>query len=237
VRQKITALTRSVIGPEIIEETTNSIVVKDLLDASNFSMQKGLKRMYLIAGEMQRGAFSELLTHERKFDIMARDDEVDKFYWMVAKQYNMMLKDVFYAEKLCMTPQVALGYLLVGRSVERIADHAAKIAANAANVKKRVPIVPKVMEASNKTLGLMDRAMSAFFKGDFEDANDVVTQSRALEETISSLSHEVYALKLDPVSVVSMAYIIDSLGRTLSYTVDIAEAAINHNYVVGQTPP
>ena len=73
-----------------------------MLDATDFSIQKGLKRMFLITKDMHQHAISLLTTGAMKTteEIISRDDDVDKLIWMISTQYNMILQDVFYAEKL-----------------------------------------------------------------------------------------------------------------------------------------
>jgi phosphate uptake regulator len=233
IRQKIRRLSYSVIGPEIIDETSNSVTVKDLLDASDFSLVKGVKRMYLIAKSMHRDAIIALNNQDIELmeDVESRDDEVDKFYWMIAKQYNLVLKDVFFADKMGITPQEALGYLLVARSIERIADHAKKLASNAKNVRGNLAIIPKITEASDAIIEVLDGAINAFYRNKFEYANEVVDKSKSLAETTEKLTREILALKGDAATIVSIAYIVDSLERTRAYVLDIAETSINHYFV------
>lgn len=232
IRQKIRKLSYNVIGPEIIDETSNSVTVKDLLDASDFSMVKGIKRMYLIAKSMHRDVIIALNNHDTDLmeDVESRDNEVDKFYWMIAKQYNLVLKDVFFADKMGITPQEALSYLLIARSIERIADHAKKLAGNAKNVMENLAIIPKITEASDAIIGVLDGAISAFYRNKFEYANEVVDKSKTLAKTTEKLTREVLALDGDAATIVSVAYIVDSLERTRAYVLDIAETSINHYF-------
>ena len=232
VRQKIRKLSYNVIGPEIIDETSNSVTVKDLLDARDFSMTKGIKRMYIISRSMHRDAIIALKNHDIELaeDVESRDDEVDKFYWMIAKQYNLVLKDVFFADKMGITPQEALGYLLVARSIERIADHAKKLAGNVKNVRENLAIIPRITEASDAIIGVLDGAINAFYRNKFEYANEVVDKSKSLAETTEKLTREIFALKGDAATIVSIAYIVDSLERTRAYVLDIAETSINHYF-------
>ncbi|MFQ6061151.1 MAG: AbrB/MazE/SpoVT family DNA-binding domain-containing protein, partial [Thermoplasmata archaeon] len=49
VRSAVRDFSRMTIGTEIIEETTNLMVVKDLLDPSDLPFQKSTRRMYYIS--------------------------------------------------------------------------------------------------------------------------------------------------------------------------------------------
>lgn len=100
-RHKIRNLSYSVIGPEIIDESLNSITVKDLLDATDFSIIKGVKRMDIITKGMYFDALTAFKNRDKELseDIESRDNDVDKLHWLISKQFNLILKDVFFQIK------------------------------------------------------------------------------------------------------------------------------------------
>ncbi|HVP99943.1 MAG TPA: PhoU domain-containing protein [Candidatus Thermoplasmatota archaeon] len=232
MRQKIRQITHNVIGPEIIDETSTSVKVKDLLDSGDLSMIQGIKRMYMISRGMHRDAILALTNHDLELaeDVASRDSEVDKFNWMIAKQHNLVLNDVFFADAMGVKPQEVLGYLLVARSIERIADHARKLADNVRHLNKKTTILPKITEISESILKEYDEAINAFHRGQFDDANKVVNTARELGKITAQLRQEFFSLKLDTETVVALALVADSLERTRAYVIDIAETAINHQY-------
>ena len=232
VRQGIRRMIQGLIGLEIIDETNNSVKVKDLLDSSDLSLVQGLRRMYVITRGMNRDAINALQNHDCELaeDVELRDDEVDKFYWMIAKQYNLVLNDMFFADKLGVKPQEVLGYLLVARSIERIADHAKKLASNVQHLKVKTDIMSKIAETSDEILREFDDAINAFHRNTFEHANMVLNKTEIIRKKTLELTQQIVSLKLDPESIVSLAYIVDSLERTRAYILDIAETAINHQF-------
>jgi len=234
MRQQIRQITQNVIGPEIIDETSTSVKVKDLLDSGDLSLIQGLKRMYTISRGMHRDAISALLNHDLDLadDVASRDNEVDKFNWMIAKQHNLVLNDLFFADKMGVKPQEVLGFLLVARSIERIADHARKIADNTKHLDKSLPILTKISDISDAILKEYDEAMSAFYRSKFEHANDVVNKARALGKLTTQLQLDIFSMKLSSETIVALALIADSLERTRAYIIDIAETAINHQYTL-----
>jgi phosphate uptake regulator len=233
MRRQIQEMVHRVIGMEIIDDAANTVTVKDLLDASDFSLLKGIKRMYSIARGMHHDAITALSKKDTVLaeDVETRDEQVDKLCWMIAKQYNLILKDVFFANKMDTTPQAALGYLLIARSLERIADHAVKIAQNAQNVRNNNATIKKITETSETVLGLLDGTLNAFYLNNFEYADEVMDKLRELEGPIENLKQKILKDKSDAITIVSLAYIVDSLERTRSYATDIAEVSINHYFV------
>jgi len=233
VRQDIRDLTHNVIGPQLIEESSNTMVLRDLLDSSDFSMVKGIKRMHMITRDMHQDAIGVLNSRNREVaeDVESRDQEVDKLYWMISKQYNQVIRDVFFADKMGVSAIEAQGYLLVARSLERVADHAGRIAANAAKVREKEGLAPKIMAMSAEVIKLLDDAVGSFNQNNFDNANEVVNRAHLLSRNIENLSQEVLLMKGEATNIVPLAYIVDSIERTRAYASDIGEAAINHCFV------
>lgn len=234
VRQSIRRFSKNLIGPEIIEEGQNTITMRNLLDASDFSLAKGIRRMHVIARDMHLEAVEALRTGniESAAEVKSRDDEVDKLYWMIAKQYNLVLRDFSLAEKMQIRPQEALGYLLVARSLERIADHAARIATNAQESLKGEALMGRMVLLSGAIIALLDDATSAFYKGRSDLSHEIVNRSRDLRKSAQEMKHDLLTLHEEPTTIVPLAYVIESLERTLAYATDIAEIGINHTYSV-----
>jgi len=232
MRQKIRILTHNVIGPEIIDEGSTSVQVKDLLDSSDLAPKQVLKRMYVITRGMHRDAIEALLRHDIDLadDVATRDDDVDKFYWLIAKQYNLVLNDMFFAEKMHINVKEILGYVLVARSIERIADHAKKIATNAREITLDHECLERISHTSEKILKSFDSAINAFHRNKFDPANDVINDSKKLSEEISLLKENMFSLDADAKNVALLAYVIDSLERTRAYVIDIAEVSVNHQF-------
>jgi phosphate uptake regulator len=231
-RQKIRILTHNVIGPEIIDESSSNVQIKDLLDSSDLAPKQVLKRMYVITRGMHRDAIDSLAQHDRELseDVTTRDDDVDKFYWLIAKQYNLVLNDMFFADKMKIHVKEILGYLLVARCIERIADHAKKIATNAIEITITHESLDKIVGVSDQILKEFDNAINAFQRNKFETANEVIETSNRLSIAIQQLKTELFEIKAEPKIVASLAYVIDSLERTLAYMIDIAEISINHQF-------
>src|SRR5207247_11181337 len=80
-----------VIGPEMNEESMNSVVIQDLSDTAELSAEKCLRRMHLTVRAMHEDALQALRAQDDALarDVSQRDQDVDRLYWMVAKQYNL----------------------------------------------------------------------------------------------------------------------------------------------------
>jgi phosphate uptake regulator len=222
---------KRIIGIEITEEEASSITLQDFLDPREFHMDKALRRMSILTQAMQDEAFGTLL--EPRADAIQsvedRDNEVDRLYWLVNKQYHAMLRDVTYAAKMEMSASQALNFLLVARLMERTADHADRIAAQAMLVdrtKAAEESLAKLEKEARRAAELFRASFQCFLKRDAKRANQVIDEADAFLKTQEKWLKE--AATVGGESVAHLAFIIESIGRTAAYAADICEVAINH---------
>ena len=231
-RAAIRQVVRRLIGLEVVEEEPNSVTVQDFLDPREFHMDKALRRMVMITQAMQEEAFAAL--KDPAPDLLAslkdRDDEVDRLYWLVNKQYHAMLRDVSYAAKMELSPTQALNFLLVARLVERTADHADRIATQAAALqrgnKQTDAFIARLEKEGRRAAELFREAIQTFLKRDAKRANALVETADDFARTREKLLKDAAALGGEPVS--HLALILESIGRTAAYAADVAEVSINH---------
>jgi len=187
--------------------------------------------MYTIARSMHRDAISMLRNRNKMLaeDISHRDNDVDKLYWLIARQQNMVAMNVNLARKMGVSAEGVVNYFLISRIIERIADHAVRIARNIANlVDEKVDrkIITAIESASALALEIFDESIKAFLKGDIRlaDSNiESLTKLASLCEKIIRL-----ALRERSAIAVSIGYITESIRRTGEYAADISECVINH---------
>lgn len=232
VRQRVRRISQYMIGPQIIDESLTSISFKDMLDASDFSMSKAVKRMQLITLDMLKESMKMLKDGKgRGEDMNFRDDEVDKLNWMITKQYYRILRDALFADKLNMTAREAMSYLLIARSVERMADHALKINSNAQELNGGIVIAKELEDMVQRIGVLSDDVLNAFFRNRHDQSYDLVTRAQGIVAELEKMKKVLLSDCSDARVIVPMAYIIDSLERITSYAEDIAEISINHQFV------
>jgi phosphate uptake regulator len=239
LKRTVKEISRMVIGPEVMEETSNTVVLHDLSDPVELPQEKCVRRMHLIVSSMHRDAVLALtsLDEELADDVMDRDPDVDRLFWMASKQYNLILKDRRLAEKLGVDIFYGMSLMLVARGVERIGDHAEKIAKNAViaiRAGKPFGDIEEIVRHSESSLSILDSAMQALFKHDIEGANLAIDAGEKLVEEVERL----YSTMQSPSKALTVAKtsILDSITRTTMYAADIAEIAINNAMRGGQVP-
>ncbi|MBN1677801.1 MAG: AbrB/MazE/SpoVT family DNA-binding domain-containing protein [Candidatus Thermoplasmatota archaeon] len=230
IRKVVRDFTRKVIGPEIVEESSNVISIQDVADHSHLDMKKILRRMHLMSRSMHIDAMDSMLSGNTELagDVVSRDDEVDRLYWFVSKQQSMVLRDLATARKMGLTVAEASFYLSASKALERIADHAARIAHSAASLPaEKLPdkLVKGLQSYSTAVIAALDQSVEALMKGDMDGANVVADESERIRESGEALIQQIMDHRGK--FVVPLARVVESLERSGLYSADIAEIAIN----------
>lgn len=230
IRKTVIDFTRKVIGSEIVEESGTSVTIQDVADHSHLDMRKILRRMHLMSRSMHVDAMEALRKSDGSLaeDVLARDDEVDRLYWFIAKQQSMILRDPAVGRKMGIGISEASFYLSAAKALERIADHAARIAhsASALSSEHLNDKLVKGMETYSSTvLSVLDRSVESMLKEDMLTANEVADESEQLRRDGEKLIQQIMNHRVK--FAVPFARVVESLERTALYSVDIAEIAIN----------
>jgi len=231
MRVIIRKFTQTTIGQEIVEETDTTITLKDLLNPTEMPFDKTIKRMHIIVKSMHEDAMRALEENDRKLaeDVISRDNDVDRLHWLVARQHNIILRNVSLAEKMDTTLEISSICFLISRIIERIGDHVVRIAQNILNLvddKLNKEIVERIHSASELSLDIFNKSIGAFFRRDIKASNENIDSVSRLE----SLCEEINTLALQQIGVtaISIGYIVESIRRVGEYAEDISEIVINH---------
>jgi phosphate uptake regulator len=230
VRTVVRDFTRMTIGQEVVEETGTEIAIKDLLNPAEMPFDNTIKRMFVIVKTMHEDAVTALETHNRTLanDVINRDTDVDRLNWLIARQTNMMMQNASLSRKMGISQNLAMHYYMLSRIIERIGDHAVRIAEHS------LPIIDmdfdkKFMNAIKRSsamaLELFDRSIVSFFNADMKEAHRNIESLTALENLCGDINTMV--LKQDSLVALNIAYISESIRRAGEYAGDISETVIN----------
>ena len=219
------------IGQEVTEESATAIRIKDLLNPSELPFENTLKRMFVIVKSMHEDAISAIEQQDVELagEVIEEDRDVDRLQWLIARQTNMAMKNGSLSRKMGTSPVEASSFAAVARILERIGDHAVRIAKNAV-VLAGDGVEPETAErlrtASAFSLGIFDRALASFFTRDMRLANRTIEEVREAE----ALAEEIHTIALSQAvgPAVALGYIAESIRRLGEYSGDIAETVINH---------
>ena len=231
-RGAIREATQSLVGLEVLEETKDEIVIRDLLDSSELSIHNAVTRMRLIAASMLEDALLALrdLDRDLAHDVIQRDDDVDRLWMVVSRIFRATLRTPKASEELGLPREVCFDYHSSARQLERIGDHATKIAHLTLEIDQEVPedVVVAIEELHEEVVSVIDGGMDALFTDDSEEAtrlaNDVREQVREIDQTARGIDELLR--ELDPAHAQLVGLIVDSVSRTADYGGNIAETAL-----------
>jgi phosphate uptake regulator len=231
VRNVIRSFTQLAVGPEIIEETETTIILKDLHNLSEMPFDRTIKRMYIIVKGMHEDVMRILKTKDISLvdDVLSRDNDVDRLHWLVSRQYNILLQNTNLAEKMNVTIGIASTYFLISRIIERIGDHIVRIAQNTPTLITNSldqKIIEKILTASTLSLDIFNNSVNSLFKKDIKASHETFESLIKLETLCEEIN--TLALQQKGIVAISIGYIIESIRRTGEYAEDISENVINY---------
>ena len=137
---------------------------------------------------------------------------------------------MLFKEMGLMSPRECLGYRLIVKSIERIADHAARIAdiilsLNLSKINSN--LLKDISSIAERSYAIYQEAINSLYKLDIKQANDSIMKVKELTGMEEDLAERIFKLRLDVETITGLRLILESLRRIAEYAADIAEIVIN----------
>ncbi len=231
VRQVVRDFAQMTIGPEVIEETDSMMLLKDLLNPMEMPFDNTLKRMYVIVKNMHIDAVSAIEKNNPVLadDVITRDNDVDRLHWLIARQMNVILKNVNLSRKMDISTSLVVNTYLISRIVERIGDHAVRVAENMKKIEGEdigKDTKKAIRAASTLSLAIFDKSIVSFFQGDIIASHKNIEAIAELDEACEQINS--LSMTMGTPLAISLHYIAESIRRTGEYAGDISETVINY---------
>jgi phosphate uptake regulator len=223
---------RKFVGTEIVTESRSEIALHVLLSYAELPIDTAMRRMSLLATSMHQDVIVALkeLNYELANQVSKMDDEIDRFNFYIIRQLNTTLQRTNPPGEMGLESlSECLGYRLITKAVERIADHAARIADNVQLIKKPISqeIYEKIDEMSIFSTSMFEASIASLFKRDVGLADEVVQRKTVIERYESDLIRFIFTHEQSVDTVSSLRLIVESLKRVSDYSSDIAEIVID----------
>jgi len=118
-------------------------------------------------------------------------------------------------------------YHTSAKQLERIADHSAKVAEIVPSLERKIDeeLASKIKKAAERSVHIMDKALSSLEEADIDLANEALAKSAEVEDTLLELNEMLR--NLDSQSSQLLGIVADSIDRVKEYGINIAETALN----------
>jgi phosphate uptake regulator len=227
---------RSLIGTEIIADSSDIITIQVLLTLPELSVNTAVRRMFLIASSMHRDALVAL--KEKNYDIamgvIRSDDEVDRFSLYILRNLVMATNNERVLQEIGLkNASDCLSYRVTVKSIERVADHASRIASKSMEIQSLIPslITEKLEKLSNSALEVLTSAVEAFLRRDYNLADKIADKSDnvlGIEREIMLFLDSLENNDIDSHNInAGVKLILEDIRRTVEHASDIAESAMN----------
>jgi len=230
-RRVIRDAVQGLVGLEVIEETSDRVVLQDLLDSSELSVHNAITRMQLVSLTMLEDAIDALIADDDDLaeDVKQRDEDVDRLWYMVSRVFRTVLRNPTAATDIGFPRETVFDYQSSARQLERIADHATKIADLSLEIDAiSGETAEKLRELQQEAVIVPETAMEALLTDESDDATELANEARGKIRAVDDLAREVdkQVREADPQSAQVLGLVVDSLSRTADYGGNIAESAL-----------
>ncbi|MEM2082566.1 MAG: phosphate uptake regulator PhoU [Candidatus Bathyarchaeia archaeon] len=226
------AIRRKLVGVEVMESSADRIVVQSLLGHAEFPLKAAISRMHVLSSLMHRDAMRALKEVDLSLadDVEQRDDDVDRLYFFVVRQLKSAVVDRSLIKELGLSgPKDCLGYRIVAKSLERIADHATNIAqaARLLSAPMRAGLMESIEEAGSVAMDVCEYAMRALSGLDVELAQRSISLAQEVGAFEKTITRKILESGATAQSMMGLRLALESIRRTADYGADISEIAIN----------
>jgi phosphate uptake regulator len=128
-RRVLSRVTRNLTGLTVAAEAERTATVRTMLDPGEVSVRQSVRHLSFTALSMHRDAVDALLSEDAGGVQLDRDDQADRLFAMVDRQFSCGLARLETLEALGFDRTALFECWLAARELERVADHAERIGA------------------------------------------------------------------------------------------------------------
>jgi len=219
-------------GGEIVEESVNQITIQILLKPAEFPLDKLLLRMATMAFDMAMDVGGAMRSGDKNvfIDVISRDEDVDKLYFMASRWLTNMLDDQSALKGYGMKDaNDCLEYRMACRNIERVADHVCTMSEKYLPVVDEVPkeLARKYAEALESAASVFIRSVNCLQSGSLAEANKAIHDSRHVLTHVGELMEALVKSDLSITAVSSLVVVVGSMRRIAEYGIGISELVFN----------
>jgi len=224
------------IGVEVIDESSDRLTIQVLVNVKELPVNASLQRMAHVASGMLKDGLTGLLTNDRQVleDVLDRDNVVDKLYLYTLRQINAVIRGYLKIQDIGLGGiGETLEYGIVAKSIERVADHAQRIAFNVIKIidygnSIDSDVVDALRDYDNVVNDIFMSSVNSFIRRNRKKAHELLDNTPSLISQIENKVSKVASkVQRDVALYFHLRMIMDSMRRVTDYSMDISEATID----------
>lgn len=228
-RRVISATARRFIGLETLESTETLITLQSLLDSATVSVEQSTIQLKQVALSMHEDAVTTLLEQDEDLaeHVIERDNQVDRLYAMISRHFQRSLVSLRETEELELDQSDLYDYQTTARQLERVGDHAEKIATLTTQFENPLPagFAEKIETKAEASRRIVEQAASTIIgDADIETAHSALDNRDELTADLEDLERDLHERDVPESHLIALT--LDSLTRTAEYGGNIAEVAL-----------
>lgn len=221
-------IVNKLIGPEILEETINKVVIQDLLSSEELQAERALKRIRTVVKSMIQDSISALMDSNKELavDVIQRDNDVDRLNLLISRQFTEILRSGSVKQEM-LNSITAFTYMQAASNLERIGDHACRIAEVASQCDSALPkeMAEEVSKLEPVFGNLIDDSLSYLLQTNSGKANELIDKTREIQRHVQLIANSSGAN--DQSEMLVRLVVASSIERMLDYIMNIGELTIN----------
>jgi phosphate uptake regulator len=230
---------RGLTGLTIVNQGPRFVTIENFVEPTRFPIDGLLRRLHYLTSRMERLALGVLAGEAvGRIDEVARMEiEVDRLYWLVARQLLLAAQNRTVAAKIGVTePRHLLGDRVVSVALEAIADLWEELAAEIGPMMRGRRSPPREFAKAVRSLKatlekVIELTMTSFFATDLKKANESLDLQAGLVETLQRVRSEAFEAPAGSRQATSTARLLASVLRPVEhvskYYVTIAHITIH----------
>ncbi|MDS0279331.1 phosphate uptake regulator PhoU [Halomicroarcula sp. S1AR25-4] len=225
-RRAVERVTRTLTGVTVTESTATTMTVRTLLDADEVSITQSVRQLQFVVLSMHRDA-TAALTGPTAVDSPAdRDDQADRLYAMVDRYFERGLARFDEMDALGLTRSELFVCWVTARELERVGDHAERIARTAEELDGRIDdaTAEEITDLAATARDIVEDAVHAIVGDAGVDAAREALHARdALRSDVEALDRRLFE---STAAAYRLTHVLDSIGRTAEHGGNVAELAL-----------
>lgn len=217
IREEIKKFSKVVMGVEIFEESSRTMVLQNVLDSESFPISNAVRRMSLNVETMLEDTINGISNNDIDLldSVVHRDDDVDRYQWYIYREVRVRSRE---AEK-------NIYYLILSRILERIADHSANICLIWKSVRNPKDLPLEDLKANLiKSMEMYKASVEAFYANNFSVLNGLID----MKDEIIRGKEKIIGESRGKVGISAISSISEESSRIALYSTDVAELAMDN---------